>query len=428
MLSRAFFFVRTHRRWQVVLLLFLFSVVNNLNRLTLSVLGPTLEKLLHFGPREYSYVVTSFLVAYALGYVFCGVIIDRFGVKMTLAGALVAWSLASAMHAFVAGWITLALYRFLLGLAESFTSPAGMKALAEWVPGRERGLSTAIFSNGNTIGAIIAPPLVAFLALRVGWRAGFIVPALAGFVLLVLWQKGYSTPAQDTRLTPGERELIPVEAVSALAGQRQISMWKLLAHPLCVGFFVMRFLTDPVNYFFNFWIPEYLSHSRGFSLALIGMVAWIPFFASDLGGPGGGAVSDFLVNRGVSPWLARRKVMLVAAVAMPVAGAVTLVSQAWLSVALLALASAAQSCWMANQLALISESVPQNEVGRVVALSALGGSIGGILSTVLAGNVIATYGYRPVFFVAGFLHLAGWVVLVVSQRIHLSHERAICSA
>ena len=147
MLSRAFFFVRTHRRWQVVLLLFLFSVVNNLNRLTLSVLGPTLEKLLHFGPRQYSYVVTSFLVAYALGYVFCGVIIDRFGVKMTLAGALVAWSLASAMHAFVAGWITLALYRFLLGLAESFTSPAGMKALAEWVPGRERGLSTAIFSN-----------------------------------------------------------------------------------------------------------------------------------------------------------------------------------------------------------------------------------------------------------------------------------------
>ena len=124
MIGRTIHFIRTHRRWQVVVLLFLFSVVNNLNRNTLSVLGPTLEQVLHFGPREYSYLVTSFLAAYALGYVFCGAIIDRFGVKTTLAGALVAWSLTSAMHAFAAGWLTLALYRFLLGLAESFTSPA----------------------------------------------------------------------------------------------------------------------------------------------------------------------------------------------------------------------------------------------------------------------------------------------------------------
>ncbi len=232
MLNQIANFIRTHRRWQIVLLLFLFSVVNNLNRHTLSVLGPKLEQVLHFGPREYSYIVTSFLVAYALGYVFCGAIIDSLGVKTTLAGALVAWSLASAMHAFAAGWLTLALYRFLLGLAESFTSPSGMKALAQWVPPRERGLSAAIFSNGNTIGAIIAPPLVTLLALHVGWRAGFVVPALTGFALLVLWQKGYSTPAQDTRLTPGERKLIPEETVAGLPGKQRTSTWTLITDPL----------------------------------------------------------------------------------------------------------------------------------------------------------------------------------------------------
>lgn len=423
MLSPAINFIRTHRRWQIVALLSLCSVVNSLNRLTLSVLGPTLEQMLHFGPKEYSYIVASFLTAYALGYVFCGAIIDRLGVKTALAGALIVWSAASAMHAFAAGWLTLALYRFLLGLAESFTSPAGMKGLAEWVPARERGLSTAIFSNGNTVGVIFAMLLVPLIAIHLGWRAGFILPALTGFALVALWQKGYSEPAQDLRLTPGERQSLPEEAATPSPGRQSVSAWALFADPLCISFFVIRFVTDPVTYLLLFWIPQYLSHSRGFSLAMLGMIAWIPFFAMDLGGLLGGAISDFLVHKGMSPWMARRNVMLGAALLLPLTGAVVVVPWAWQAVALLALAAALQSCWMSNQLALISESVHQNNVGKALALSALGGSIGGIILALVAGRVIANYGYSLVFIVAGFLYVVGWTVLLVSQHFYLRSTR-----
>jgi ACS family hexuronate transporter-like MFS transporter len=289
-------------------------------------------------------------------------------------------------------------------------------------------LSAAIFSNGNTIGAILAPPVISLLALRASWRAGFIVPAVAGVGLLWLWQKRYAAPKSDPRLTQGERELILADRITLPADAPRHSTWTLLTHPLYAGFFLLRFLTDPVTYFFAFWIPEYLSQSRGFSLAAIGLVAWIPFLASDIGGLGGGALSDLLVRRGRAPGQARRSVMLAAALAMPLAGAVVLVPKVWLAVALLALAFAAQSCWMANQLAMIAESAPQYDVGKVLAISALGGSLGGVLSTMAAGAVIAAYGYRPVFLVIGFLHFSGWLVLYASRRIENSHNRRMFAA
>lgn len=408
--------LRSHRRWQIVALLFLISVVNNLDRQILSVLAPTMQRVLGFGPKEYSYVVTAFLGAYAVGYLFCGGIIDRVGVRISLAAALAFWSVAGGLHALATGWMTLAAFRILLGLGESFVSPAGMKALAEWIPVGERGLSAAIFSNGNTVGAIIAPPLISFLALRLGWRSGFVIPAGAGLFLFFFWTRRFVSPEDDARLTADERALI-LNRRSAASSAKQPGTWELFTNPLCIGFFVMRFITDPVTYFFAFWIPAYLSHSRGFSLALIGLVAWIPFFASDLGGPGGGALSDLLIRRGGNSARVRRNMMLVAALLMPIAGTVAMVRSSIAAVVLLACAFAAQSCWMANQLSLISESVDTSFVGRVLAISALGGSIGGMVSTLIAGRVIVRYGYAPVFAVIGFLHLAGWFVLVLSSRL-----------
>lgn len=407
--------IRTHRRWQIVALLFLFSVVNNLDRQTLSTLAPTLQRVLHFGPTEYSYIVTAFLGAYALGYLFCGAIIDHVGVRVSLAAALAFWSVAAGLHALATGWMALAAFRILLGLGESFVSPAGMKALAEWIPVGERGLSAAIFSNGNSFGAILAPPLISYLAIRWGWRSSFVIPAVVGLLLLWAWLRSFSLPERDGRLTEEERALILKERATRSAGSSP-STRELLTHPLCIGFFAMRFLTDPVTYFFAFWVPAYLSHARGFSLALIGLVAWIPFLASDLGGPAGGALSDALIRRGVKPLRARQNIMLVAALLMPIAGAVVIVKSAAVSIALLACAFAAQSCWMANQLSLISESVDANYVGRVLAISALGGSIGGMVSTLIAGRIIAHFGYGPVFGLIGFLHLAGWCVLSFSLR------------
>ena len=409
-------FLRSHQRWCVVALLFVVAAVNNLDRQALSVLAGTLKTELHFGNVEYSYISSAFLAAYALGYVFCGRLIDRWGVKLALAAALAFWSFAGMLHAAAIGWVSLALFRFLLGLGESFNSPSGVKAIAEWIPPRERGLSMAVFSNGNIFGAILAPPLVSFLAIRFGWQWSFIVTGLTGFVFLVLWWRFYDHPDHHRGITPPERIYIREQLAAATPPANRQSMWKLLRHPLCLGFFVARFLTDPTTYFFSFWLPDYLQHSRGFTLAMIGLVAWIPFLASDVGGPGGGALSDFFVRRGWPPKRARLTLMGVAALLMPLAAVAVRVDTAWIAIALIALLLAAQSCWMANQLTLISESIPREDVGTLLALTALGGSVGGIVSNLLTGRVLDAYGYVPVFTALGTLHVTAFVVLLWSER------------
>lgn len=409
-------FLRSHQRWCVVALLFVVAAVNNLDRQALSVLAGTLKKELGFGNVEYSYISSAFLAAYALGYAFCGRLVDRWGVKLALAAALAFWSLAGMLHAVAIGWVSLAFFRFLLGLGESFNSPSGVKAIAEWIPPRERGLSMAVFSNGNIFGAILAPPLVSFLAIRFGWQWSFIVTGLAGFVLLAVWWRFYDHPDQHRSITPPERTYIREQLAAATPPAPRQSMWALLRHPLCLGFFLARFLTDPTTYFFSFWLPDYLQHARGFSLAMIGLVAWIPFLASDVGGPGGGALSDFLVRRGWASKRARLTLMCAAALLMPLASVAVRVETVWVAIALIALLLAAQSCWMANQLTLISESVPRENVATLLALTALGGSLGGVVSNLITGRVLDTYGYVPVFTGLGLLHVTAFGVLLWSQR------------
>ena len=209
--GRSMSFLRTHLRWGVVALLFFTALLNNLDRMVLSVLAPTLKESLAFGDVEYSYVVAAFLAAYALGYTFCGKVLDRVGVKLGMMAALVFWSVAAMGHAAAVGWLSLAAFRFLLGLGESFNSPGGVKAIAEWVPRRERGLCMAVFSNGNVLGSIIAPPLVAFLSLHLGWRWAFGITGGLGLVLWAVWRHVYHSPENHPRLTEEERAVIEAD-------------------------------------------------------------------------------------------------------------------------------------------------------------------------------------------------------------------------
>ena len=424
MIARARKVLQGNQRWLIVGLLFLVAMVNNLDRQALSVLAPTLREKLGFGAIEYSYVVSAFLAAYTIGYAFCGRVLDRVGVKLGLALALGFWSLAGMLHAVAVGWVSLAVFRFLLGLGESFNSPAGVKALAEWIPPRERGLSMAVFSNGNIVGAILAPPLVSFFALHFGWRWGFIVTGALGFVLLAVWWRFFDTPEQHRSITPKERDYILSSMPAPASGvpAARLSMLKLLRQPLCLGFFVARLLTDSTSYFFSFWLPDYLTHARGFTLAMIGLVGWLPFLASDIGGPGGGALSDWLVRRGWPSPKARLRLMLCAACLMPLALVAVRVENVWVAIALIAVLLGAQSCWMANQLTLISESVTRANVATLLSLSALGGSLGGIVTNLITGRAVAGYGYLPVFTVIGFLHLTAFAVLLVAARISKARE------
>ena len=432
-------FLRTHLRWGVVALLFFTALLNNLDRMVLSVLAPTLKESLSFGDVEYSYVVAAFLAAYALGYTFCGKVLDRVGVKLGMMAALVFWSVAAMGHAAAVGWLSLAAFRFLLGLGESFNSPGGVKAIAEWIPRRERGLCMAVFSNGNVLGSIIAPPLVAFLSLHLGWRWAFGITGGLGLVLWAVWRHVYHSPESHPRLTDEERAGItadrgnppsafksPLRGFKYLKGEARFKGCEaadLTSHQalstkrqVYVGFFVARLLTDPIVYFFTFWLFSYLKTERHFTLAMIGAVGWIPFLASDVGGPGGGALSDWLVRRGWQPRRARLALMLLAACMMPVSIIAVLTPNAWLSIACIALILGSQSCWMANQLTLISESVPRAHAASLLALSALGGSIGGIAANLLAGRAIHAAGYVPVFCVLGFCHLTAFAVLVLTGR------------
>ena len=452
-------FLRTHLRWGVVALLFFTALLNNLDRMVLSVLAPTLKENLAFGDVEYSYVVAAFLAAYALGYTFCGKVLDRVGVKLGMMAALVFWSVAAMGHAAAVGWLSLAAFRFLLGLGESFNSPGGVKAIAEWIPRRERGLCMAVFSNGNVLGSIIAPPLVAFLSLHLGWRWAFGITGGLGLVLWAVWRHVYHSPESHPRLTDEERAVIMAErgeraswfvvrgSCGAKAQGEKCGSWFVVREELkhkdlresnqptarttnheprttlitCAGFFVARLLTDPIVYFFTFWLFSYLKTERHFTLAMIGAVGWIPFLASDIGGPGGGALSDWLVRRGWQPRRARLALMLLAACAMPVSIVAVLTPNAWLSIACIALILGSQSCWMANQLTLISESVPRTHAASLLALSALGGSIGGIAANLLAGHAIHAAGYVPVFCTLGFCHLTAFAVLVLTGRKGVRH-------
>lgn len=415
-------YLRTHQRWGIVALLFLTAMVNNLDRQALSVLAPTLKGHLGFGSVEYSYVVTAFLAAYTLGYTFCGQVLDRLGVKLGIMIALAFWSLSGIAHAVVAGWVTLAVFRFLLGLGESFNSPAGVKAIAEWIPRKERGLCMAVFSNGNILGAVIAPPLVSFLAVKLGWQSAFIVTGATGLLLLMAWGRFYHSPEKHPRLLEDERRLIladraaVAQTAATLDTMAKPSMLSLLKNPVCVGFFFCRLLTDPITYFFSFWLPDYLQTGRGFTLAMIGLFGWLPFLASDIGGPGGGALSDWLVRRGWQSRKARLTIMTAAATLMPLAAVAVRTQSSWAALGLIAVLLGAQSCWVANQLTLISESIPHRQAATLLALSAIGGSIGGMGSTLLAGRVIAATGYVPVFTTIGFLHGLALLILFASIR------------
>lgn len=415
-------FLSTHRRWLIVGLLAAFSIVNYLDRQALSVLAPTLRKELGISTEQYSYVVSTFLTAYGIGYALAGQALDRFGVKFGMAVALAFWSVIGMGHAAVVGWLSLGAMRFLLGLGQSFNTPGGMKALAEWIPQRERGLSSAIFSNANSLGGVLAPPIVATLALWLGWRWAFLITGVSGFVLLWVWLLSYERPEVHPKLSEPERARIlegrsAAQPAAVTGAADRISYWAILRDRRCASLCATRFLTDPFAYFISFWLLDYFQTVRGFSLQTVALLGWVPFLASPLfGGPLGGALSDWLVRTGVEPRVARMRLMLVAACVMPLSILAVRTDLTWLAIALVTLLVAANGCWSVNKLTLASELVPRTHVASLVSLGGIAGSIGGVISTLLSGRLIATVGYVPVFTALGFLHLSAFLLLAWGQR------------
>jgi ACS family hexuronate transporter-like MFS transporter len=343
-------------------------------------------------------------------------VLDTIGVRFGIAGAVVWWSIAAMLHAAAGGWKGIAGGRFMLGLGECFNAPAGSKAIGEWIPNRERAFCMSLFSSGNIIGAILAPPIVAFLAINYGWQWTFIITGASGFIWLAVWLFFYQSPEKHRSISAEERDYILRERGGGPAAGVTEAARSIWTNPVCWAFVAVKFLTDPLVFFFNFWTPSYLSADHGFSTAMIGFVAWIPFLAADIGSMTGGAASDWLVRRGWAPRNARLRIMLIAACLTPFAAVAVRMGSPALAVGCIAIVLFAQSFWMANLMTSMTEAVGRGQIASLAAAAGFGGSVSGIIAMLAAGQIIPKFGYAPMFTVLGFVHLAGFSVLYFTLK------------
>ena len=391
-------------RWTVLALLFAATTLCYLDRTVLAVLGPTLTEALHWSEGDYSHVVMAFQLAYAIGLAAAGRFLDVIGVRLGYALAVGAWSLAAMAHALVGSVSGFMTARFLLGLAEAGNFPAAIKSVAQWFPIRERALATGIFNSGANMGAILAPVLVPWVALHFGWRAAFLTTGLFSAAWIVWWWVKYRKPHERMDWSRGAIVLPPPGPV--------LAWWKLLGYRQTWGFMVGKFLTDPVWWFFLFWLPGYFSSRFSLDLSHLGLPLIVVYNLSVVGSVGGGWLPKGFIRLGMGLKPARLAAMLTCAcLVVPMVFAGGLHSE-WGAVALLGLAASAHQGWSANIFTTPSDMFPAEYVGTVVSFGQVAGAAGGAIFAALTGHIIEiTHSYAPLFLYAAFAYLAALLLL-----------------
>jgi MFS transporter, ACS family, hexuronate transporter len=374
-------------RWVVISLAFLATVVNYLDRQTLSVIAPELKRQFQMTDETYGLILSAFMLAYTIMNGVSGAVIDRIGTKLGYGLCMAWWSTAGMLHAFATGPLSLGIYRFLLGAGEAGNWPAAVKVVSEWFPPKERALASGIFNSGAAIGALIAPPLVAWLVITWGWPTAFVVVGASGYLWLAVWILTYRTPEGVRR----EVEARPAPPLRLLR-TRFVSVLTL-----------SKIFVDPVWYFYIFWIPKYLSTVHGFTLADIGKTAWIPFLSADAGNILGGAFTQWIIRRGVPLPKARKLAVSVFALLMTSAIPAVFTESAAVALAWVSVATFGYAGYNANSLAFPADVFPRNMVGSIWGLASMGAGFGGMLFSWLSGAVIDRFGYFPVFIGYGIL-------------------------
>lgn len=397
-------------RWYIAILLCLASELNYLDRQTLSVLAATIQRDLHLSTVDYSHITSSFLISYAIMYAISGRVIDFLGARLGFILFVCGWSVASLLHGLANSALQFQLFRFLLGVAEPANFPAGVKAVAEWFPMKERSLAAGIFLAGTAVGSALAVPVVSWMALEWGWRSAFFMTGSLGFIWVVVWATVYRSPQEHTRISAQERALIAAGAGEPEAGAKKFATGKLLRMPETWGCALARALTDPISYFLAFWIPLYFEKERGFALAQVGLYVWIPYLALTLGWVASGAIPRFLISRGWSVNRSRKTTMLTVSCAMPLlCFSVTRVSSPALALAIMALLMFGHSTW--GNVTLPAEVFPKAVVGTV---SGFGGALGaavGALTQWYIGLVIERYSFTPIFSACAVAYLIAFVLV-----------------
>ncbi|MBN2356882.1 MFS transporter [candidate division KSB1 bacterium] len=390
-------------RWGICALLFFATTINYIDRQVFGILAPTLQREIGWTEVQYGYIATAFTAAYAFGLLFIGRLIDKVGTKIGFSISIIFWSLAAMGHALVKTVFGFAAARFALGLGESGNFPAAIKTTAEWFPKKERAFATGLFNSGTNIGALIVPIVVPWITLTWGWQEAFIFTGLLGFIWLGLWVWFYEIPEKHKKISRRELAYIqsdPVEVVSD-----KIPWFRLLKYRKTWSFVFGKFLTDPVWWFYLFWLPKFLNERYGLDLAHLGLPLVIIYTMTCFGSIGGGWLSSILIKRGWNINRARKAVMLLCALLIVPIVFAAAVPQ-WWAVLLIGLATAAHQGWAANLFTSVSDMFPKKAVGSVIGLGGMAGSIGGMLVATAAGFILQFSGsYVILFIIAGSAYL-----------------------
>jgi MFS transporter, ACS family, aldohexuronate transporter len=398
-------------RWIICTVLLLGVMKNYMDRQVIGVLKTTLQHNLGWSEIDYGNLVFAFQAAYALGMVLVGRFIDRVGTRLGYALAMAFWSFASIAHGFVTSFNGFLAARFALGLGESAVFPASLKAVAEWFPKKERALATGIFNAGSNLGAIATPLIVPWVAVHWGWRAAFFLLGGIGFVWLALWLMVYRRPQEHPSCSPAELEYICSDPITP---QVQVSWFKLLAHRQTWAFVLAKFITDPVWWFYLFWIPDFLQREHGLALMNIGMPIIVIYLIADGGSIAGGWLSSSLIRHGRTVNASRKIAMLICAISVVPVVFVPKVASMWVAVLIIGLAAAAHQGFSCNLFTLSSDMFPASMVGSVAGIGGMAGAIGGMLiAKVVAYFLQHTHSYTVPFFLAGSAYLIGLAIIQV---------------
>jgi ACS family hexuronate transporter-like MFS transporter len=417
-------------RWIICALLFFAATINYIDRQVIGILKPTLQGEFGWSEIDYADIVFAFQLAYAIGFLLAGRMIDWLGTKRGFSVALIVWSVAAAAHAeatvfgpaaatvlafvglsytaSVAGFIVA---RLALGFGEAGNFPAAIKVTAEWFPKKERALATGLFNSGTNVGALLTPLAVPWITLHWGWYWAFVITGALGFIWLFFWIPLYGSPEHHPRVGAAELAHIRTDPPDPPA---HIPWIQLLKYRQTWAFAIGKFLTDPVWWLYLFWIPDFLNRNHGINLSTIGPPLVAIYLIADVGSIGGGWLSSTLLKRGWSVNAGRKTAMLACALAVVPMIFASEAKSLWMAVGLVSLAASAHQGWSANLFTLTSDMFPRKAVGSVVGLGGFAGAVGGMLIAKITGYILETTGsYVLIFFIAAFAYLVALAIIHV---------------
>ena len=411
--------IKGNYRWVVVALLFFATTVNYLDRQVIGLLKDNLARDFNWSEKDYSRIVMAFSTAYAIGLLGFGRLVDRIGTKLGYTISIIIWSIAAMLHALAKSTLGFGFARTALGFGEAGNFPTAIKAVAEWFPKKERALATGIFNSGTNVAAIIGPPLIAWIFIHYGWQKAFIWTGAMGFIWLISWVFFFHVPSKQKNITPQEIAYIHSDNEAIAAPQQKISWLKILSFKQTWAFIAGKFLTDPVWWFYLFWVPSYFNTTYSLNISKSAIHVSTVYVVAGFGSIFGGYLSGFFIKKGWSVYKARKTAMFIFACCVVPVVFIRFTSDIWVAVGLISLAAAAHQAWSANIFTTASDMFPKAAVSSVVGIGGMAGSVGGILFPLFTGVLLDHFkvlnklntGYNIIFIICGSAYLFAWLLM-----------------